>query len=132
MLNVINGFYHADCADVFSEGAHFEAIHPLCAARLGIGHAFRHNALFRRMSVLDNVLTRLTRHSRTTSIEHAFGVGRDAGGARTFRACADEIIEFLELQSFPDAVVATLPYGIKKWISPARSLGLRPWFCSTS
>ena len=100
MLNVINGFYRADCGDVFFEGARFEAIHPPRAAGLGIARAFQHNALFRRMSVLDSVLTGLTRHSRTTSIEHAFCVRRDGRETRAFRACADEIIEVLELQSF--------------------------------
>jgi branched-chain amino acid transport system ATP-binding protein len=126
LLNVINGVYRANSGDVIFDGVRFEKIHPLRAARLGIGRTFQHNALFRRMSVLDNVLTGLTRHSRATLLEHAFGFGRDASENRAFRAQADEIIGFLELAPYRDVVVSTLPYGVQKRVDLARALVGRP------
>src|SRR5271168_4321583 len=59
LLNVINGVYRADSGDVIFEGRRFHHIRPLQAARLGIGRTFQHNALFKRLSVIDNILAGL-------------------------------------------------------------------------
>ena len=85
LLNVINGVYRADAGDIVFDGARFEKIHPGKAASLGIGRTFQHNALFKRLSVRDNVLAGLTRHGRTTFLENAFRIGRDATEDRAFR-----------------------------------------------
>ncbi len=126
LLNVINGVYRADSGDVIFEGRHFHAIRPLQAARLGIGRTFQHNALFKRLSVIDNILAGLTRHSRTNLLEHAFGLPRDRSENRDFRQRAGTIIEFLELASYRDAIVATLPYGVQKRVDLARALVGKP------
>jgi branched-chain amino acid transport system ATP-binding protein len=126
LLNVINGVYRADSGDIIFDRQRFERIRPTRAARLGIGRTFQHNALFKRLSVRDNVLAGLIRHSRTTLIEHAFGVGRDRGETREFGRRADDIIDFLELTRHRDAIVSTLPYGVQKRVDLARALVARP------
>jgi branched-chain amino acid transport system ATP-binding protein len=122
LLNVINGVYRADSGDIIFDGERFEQIHPLKAAQLGIGRTFQHNALFKRLTVRDNVLAGLARHSQTTFFENAFRIGRDAREERAFRARADEIIEFLDIGSYADAIVSTLPYGLQKRVDLARAL----------
>lgn len=126
LLNVINGVYRPQSGDVIFEGRRFHAIKPIQAARLGIGRTFQHNALFKRLSVVDNVLAGLTRHSRTTLVEHAFGLPRERAESRDFRARAEEIIEFLELRAHKDSIVSTLPYGVQKRVDLARALVGRP------
>lgn len=126
LLNVINGIYRADAGEVLFKGQLFGRIRPLQAARLGIGRTFQHNALFKRLSVLDNILAGLTRHSRTTLFEHAFGLGRDAAETRAFQERADDVIGFLELAPYRNAVVSTLPYGVQKRVDLARGLVGRP------
>jgi branched-chain amino acid transport system ATP-binding protein len=76
--------------------------------------------------VLDNVLAGLTRHSRTTLLEHALGLPRDRAEGREFRRRAEEILTFLELAAHRDQVVATLPYGLQKRVDLARALVGRP------
>ena len=122
LLNVINGVYRADSGDVIFDQQRFVRIHPTRAARFGIGRTFQHNALFKRLSVRDNVLAGLIRHSRTTLLEHAFGVGRDRSETREFGRRADDIIAFLELPRHRDAIVSTLPYGVQKRVDVARAL----------
>lgn len=126
LLNVINGVYRADSGDIIFDGARFVQIHPVKAARLGIGRTFQHNALFKRLTVHDNVLAGLTRHGRTTFLENAFRVGRDAAEERAFRARADEVIAFLEIEPYSDIVVSTLPYGVQKRVDLARALAGEP------
>jgi branched-chain amino acid transport system ATP-binding protein len=126
LLNVINGVYRADSGDIIFEGKRFHSIRPLMAARLGIGRTFQHNALFKRLSAMDNILAGLTRHCRTYLVEHAFGLPRALAENREFRQRAEEIIEFLELVRYRDSIVSTLPYGIQKRIDLARALVGRP------
>jgi branched-chain amino acid transport system ATP-binding protein len=126
LLNIINGVYRADSGSVTLDGEQFVRIRPAHAAHLGVGRTFQHNALFRHLSVLDNVLAGLIRHSRTTLIEHAFGFGRDRSETHAFSRRADEIIAFLDLTRHRDKVAATLPYGVQKRVDLARALVGRP------
>ncbi|MGY3610898.1 MULTISPECIES: ABC transporter ATP-binding protein [unclassified Bradyrhizobium] len=126
LLNVINGVYRANSGDVIFNKQRFDRIRPARAANLGIGRTFQHNALFKRLSVLDNILAGLVRHSRTTIFEDAFGIGRDRSEAREFKARADDIIGFLDLERHREAIVSTLPYGVQKRVELARALVGRP------
>jgi branched-chain amino acid transport system ATP-binding protein len=122
LLNIINGVYRADSGDIVFDGERFERIHPLKAARKGIGRTFQHNALFKHMTVLDNVMAGLTRHTRTTMFEHAFGLPRMRREETRLRADAQRILEFLHIARHRDAVAATLPYGVQKRVDLARAL----------
>jgi hypothetical protein len=62
LLNVLNGVYRFDAGDRVRT-APFGAS-TLEAARRGIGRTFQNNALFKKMSVLDNMLTGLSRHAQ--------------------------------------------------------------------
>ncbi len=86
LLNIVNGVYRANAGELVFNGVHFRRITPLRAARLGIGRTFQHNALFKPLTVLDNVLAGLTRHSRTTLLEHAFGLPREPRRKPGFRS----------------------------------------------
>ena len=125
LLNIINGVYRADSGQVAFDRQRLRSIRP-GAARRGIGRTFQHAALFSGLSVLDNVLAGLARHSRTTLIEHALGLPRGAAEARRFRETAEETLSFLELSAYRDRIVATLPYGIQKRVDLARALVARP------
>ena len=122
LLNIINGVYRADSGHVVFDGRRFERIHPFEAARRGIGRTFQNNALFKRMSVLDNVLTGLTRHSRATLLEQGLRLPRARRETRAFHEHAESVIDFLEIQPYRDAVVGKLPYGLQKRVELARAL----------
>ena len=98
----------------------------MAAAQRGIGRTFQNNALFHRMSVLDNVLTGLTRLGRCSLLEIAFRVGRHPTERRAFRQRAEEIIGFLEIGAHRDTVVGGLPYGLQKRVEMARALVASP------
>ncbi len=65
LLNILNGVYRADAGQLFFAAEPLRRPHPLKAARLGIGRTFQNNALFKKMSVVDNLLTGLSRFQRT-------------------------------------------------------------------
>ena len=126
LLNVLNGVYRAESGDVVFDVLLFEAFHPRKAARLGIGRTFQHNALFRRLTVKENVLAGLARHGRTVFLENIFRLGRDSEERRSFEARANQVLAFLNLGAYRDTIVSTLPYGIQKRVDLARALVADP------
>ena len=95
-------------------------------AALGIGRTFQNLALFRNLSVLDNV--RIGGHTRTRS-----DVLSDALRLRWVRreealldASVRELLASLELDSVADRTVGDLPFGTQKRVELARALASRP------
>jgi branched-chain amino acid transport system ATP-binding protein len=122
LLNVLNGVYRFDAGSIVFEQQPFKRIDPLTAARRGIGRTFQNNALFKKMSVIDNILTGLSRHLRSSFIEQALGLPRARREADDFRQQAQGILEFLELQAYRDVPVGNLSYGLQKRVELGRAL----------
>ena len=57
MLNVINGVYHPNNGSVTYKGVQRKQMRPHEAASQGIARTFQNIALFKGMSVLDNIMT---------------------------------------------------------------------------
>lgn len=126
LLNVINGVYRSDQGEIAFAGEVLRRPRPRLAARLGIGRTFQNNALFKRLTVLDNVLAGLTRKAKASLLEHALRVGRSASESRRFRELAEDTIAFLEIEAYRDWIVGQLPYGLQKRVELARALVSRP------
>ncbi|MBK5417477.1 ABC transporter ATP-binding protein [Pseudomonas sp. TH31] len=122
LLNVLNGVYCLDAGSIVFEQQPFKRIDPLSAARRGIGRTFQNNALFKKMSVIDNILTGLSRHLRSSFIEQALGLPRARREAEDFRQQAQGILELLELQACRDVPVGNLSYGLQKRVELGRAL----------
>jgi len=126
LLNILNGVYVPDRGDVVFDGRHFRRLRPIDAARQGIARTFQNNALFKSMSVLDNVLTGLSRHARSSVLEQALRLpgARREEDEQVERA--EEVLHFLELQPHRHLDVGSLPYGIQKRVELGRALISRP------
>ncbi|WP_017939865.1 ABC transporter ATP-binding protein [Zestomonas thermotolerans] len=126
LLNVLNGVYRPDSGELIFESERLRRVHPLEAARRGIGRTFQNNALFKKMSVVDNLLTGLSRYMRSGFLEQALGLPRARREARLFRERAEEVLEFLELQPWRDVEVGSLAYGLQKRVELGRALIAAP------
>lgn len=126
LLNILNGVYVPDSGEIIFEGVHFHRIQPLEAARRGIGRSFQNNALFPGMSVVDNVIAGLSRHSNVSLIEEALALPRARAQAERFRDRARQVLGLLDLEQQADTVVGTLPYGARKKVELARAIVAEP------
>nr|WP_207620339.1 ABC transporter ATP-binding protein [Oharaeibacter diazotrophicus] len=126
LLNVLNGVYRADAGEIVFAGERFDRPTPIEAARRGIGRTFQNNALFKRLTVLDNVLAGLSRTARAGLFDHVFRTGRARREAAAFRDLAETAIAFVDLQGHRDALVGQLPYGVQKRVELARALVSEP------
>ncbi|WP_114809536.1 ABC transporter ATP-binding protein [Paraburkholderia kururiensis] len=126
LLNVLNGVYTPDSGEIHYENEHFRRLHPFAAAKRGIGRTFQNNALFKKMSVRDNVLAGLSRHSHATFLEQALRLPRARREAADFLARSEAVLEFLELQTYRHTPVGNLPYGVQKRVELGRALVSSP------
>jgi len=126
LLNVVSGFYHPSEGRIVFEGRDRTHLAPPDVAALGIARTFQNVALFKGMSVLDNIMTgRLLKMSGSFLLEALYW-----GPARRqeleHRAVVERIIDFLEIQAIRKTPAGRLPYGLQKRVELARALAAEP------
>jgi branched-chain amino acid transport system ATP-binding protein len=95
-------------------------------AALGVGRTFQNLALFRTMTVRDNVLVGTHAHHRVGFLRDVLRLPSAIRSDRAALERADESIELLGLAAFADKVVADLPFGTQKRVELARALACEP------
>jgi branched-chain amino acid transport system ATP-binding protein len=126
MLNVMNGFYQPQQGVIRFKGREFPAMKPHEAARMGIGRTFQNIALFRGMTVLDNVMTGRSLKMRRNFFLQALRLGPAMSEEIEHRRAVEEVIDFLEIQHIRRTPVGRLPYGLQKRVELARALAMEP------
>jgi branched-chain amino acid transport system ATP-binding protein len=120
-VNMLTGALAASSGRIFLEGVDVTEVRQAARVRRGLGRTFQINALFRHLSVLDNV---------------ALGVAERRGVARRMWRAASahaevrdesrELLASLGLADDADQRVLDLPYGKQRLVEIAIALGLRP------
>jgi branched-chain amino acid transport system ATP-binding protein len=126
MLNVINGVYHPQQGTITFRGEVRRQMEPHHAAAQGIARTFQNIALFKGMSVLDNIMTGRHLRMRASFLENALYWGRARREENENRHRVEEIIDFLEIQHIRKTPVGKLPYGLQKRVELARALAAEP------
>jgi branched-chain amino acid transport system ATP-binding protein len=126
MLNVINGVYSPQEGTITFRGEVRHNMNPHRAAAHGIARTFQNIALFKGMSVLDNIMTGRNLKIRAGFLEQAVHVGRARREELEHRRRVEEVIDFLEIQHIRKTPVGRLPYGLQKRVELARALASEP------
>jgi branched-chain amino acid transport system ATP-binding protein len=95
-------------------------------AKRGLARTFQNLAVFKHETVIDNILTGM--HSKLDT--GIFGAAMFWGATRnaeiSAREIAEEIVEFLEIESIRELPVGTLSYGLQKRVELGRALAMQP------
>ena len=126
LLNVISGFYHAQQGRIFYEGKDRTHLKPFDVAALGIARTFQNVALFKGMTVLDNIMTGRLLKMRGHFLLDALYWGPARRQELEHRAAAERVIDFLEIQAIRKTPAGRLPYGLQKRVELARALAAEP------
>jgi branched-chain amino acid transport system ATP-binding protein len=126
MLNVINGVYRPQRGTIVYRGRQWHGVDPHTAAASGIARTFQNIALFKGMSVLDNIMTGRNLKMKASFVEQAIWFGRARREELANRLKVEEIIDFLEIQHIRRTPVGRLPYGLQKRVELARALAAEP------
>jgi branched-chain amino acid transport system ATP-binding protein len=126
LLNVVSGFYHPWEGRILFEGRDRTRLGPPDVAELGIARTFQNVALFRGMTVLDNIMTGRLLKMKGSFLLDALWVGPAMAQELANRAFVERIIDFLEIQAIRKLPAGRLPYGLQKRVELARALAAEP------
>jgi branched-chain amino acid transport system ATP-binding protein len=122
MLNCINGIYKPQEGTIAFKGEILDKISPNFIARRGLSRTFQNLALFKRMSVLDNILVGRRLHMSANFLQVAFQLPKARAEEKANRDKCEEIVEFLEISDIKNTPVGKLPYGLQKKVELGRAL----------
>jgi branched-chain amino acid transport system ATP-binding protein len=126
-FNAISGFYTPKTGTVSLDGRDITGVPARERAKLGLARTFQNIALFRGMTVLDNIKLGRHAHLSSTVLDALFYFGRAKREELQLREEIErDVIDFLELDHIRNVPVAILPYGLQKKVELARALAMKP------
>ena len=126
MLNCINGVYTPQQGSITFRGQTFSHMDSHQVAVMGVARTFQNLALFKGMSVLDNIMTGRNLRMKSNLLLQAIRFGPAEREEIEHRRKVEEIIDFLEIQAYRKTPVGQLPYGLQKRVDLGRALALEP------
>jgi branched-chain amino acid transport system ATP-binding protein len=126
LFNCVSRLYECDRGEIDFDGQALLSVPRHEVASLGIGRTFQNLALFRTMSVLDNVM--VGRHCRmrggffANALRLPFAVQSDRAAAEK----AHSLLALLDLEAVAAKRVSDLPFGTQKRVELARALAAEP------
>jgi branched-chain amino acid transport system ATP-binding protein len=126
MLNVINGVYRPQQGEIVFHGEHRRDMDTHAAAAAGIARTFQNIALFKGMTVLDNLMTGRNLKMKCNFFQHALWWGAAKTEELAHRRKVEEVVDFLEIEHIRKTPVGRLPYGLQKRVELGRALAAEP------
>jgi branched-chain amino acid transport system ATP-binding protein len=126
LFNCLSRLYEFERGSILFEGRSLRGLPRHSMALLGIGRTFQNLALFRSMSVRDNIL--LGGHCRTSGgfLVNVLRMPIVAREERRLQAQASRLIELLDLRAVAERRVSDLTFGVQKRVELARALASAP------
>lgn len=125
IFNCISGIYRPEGA-IRLRGDNICGKSPHRIAASGVGRTFQHAELFEEMSVLDNVMTGLHTRLKPNAFANLIRWPASRRREQEYRAVAEEILDFLELQHLANQMVGNLSFGVHKLVGFGRALAAKP------
>ena len=126
MLNCINGVYVPSEGSITFRGQTFSHMNSRQVAEMGVARTFQNLALFKGMSVLDNIMTGRNLKIKSNLLLQALRIGPAEREEIRHREFVEHIIDFLEIQPWRKTPVGRLPYGLQKRVDLGRALAMEP------
>jgi len=126
MLNCINGVYKPQEGSITFRGQTFKHMNSRQVAELGVARTFQNLALFKGMSVIDNLMTGRNLRIKSNLLLQALRWGPAEREEAEHREKVERIIDFLEIQAYRKTAVGQLPYGLQKRVDLGRALAMEP------
>jgi len=126
LFNCLSRLYDVGEGEIVFEGSSMAQVPAHQVAALGIGRTFQNLALFKSLSVLDNIM--LGGHSRCRSgfLSNALRLPIVRREERQLRERANGLVDLFDLRAEAARAVGDLPFGWQKRVELARALMARP------
>ncbi len=126
LFNVITRVYRPSGGNALIDGHSVLSMRPHHVVHFGVTRTFQNVALFRSMTVLDNVLVGAHINTKSQWLQASVPLPGAVAAESASRKLALEMIDFVGLAAQADRPVAILPFGYQKRVELARALVSRP------
>jgi branched-chain amino acid transport system ATP-binding protein len=126
LFNVVTRVYRPSSGAILLDGKSILGLAPHQVISRGLARTFQNLALFRSMTVLENVLVGYHSRMGTTFLGAALPAPTAVRAEGVAKAHAMEMLDFVGLAVRAHAPVAGLPFGTQKRVELARALASRP------
>ena len=126
LINALSGVYPKDRGRVLLDDLDISRLSAHQIARKGLSRTFQNVALFRGMSVLDNLLLGRNAYMRTGALSCGLYWGRTRREEFAQRRVVEEMMDFLEITYLRRQPAGSLPLGLQKRVELGRALVAQP------
>jgi branched-chain amino acid transport system ATP-binding protein len=125
-FNMITGVYTPTEGRIMFEGRDITGKRPDQITSLGIARTFQNIRLFKKLSVLENILIACHLRIRSNFFSASVRMPRYRKEEKVMREKADHLIEEFGLSRYKDEIASSLPYGLQRRLEIARALATEP------
>jgi branched-chain amino acid transport system ATP-binding protein len=126
MFNCLSRLYAFSQGRIAFEGRSLLETPPHGIAALGIGRTFQNLALFRTMTVRENVMVGAHSRTRTGYVTNALRLPAVRQEETRLRGAVDRLLALLDLGPVADVAVMDLSFGTQKRVELGRALASEP------
>ncbi len=126
IFNLISRIYNSTDGKLIFDGQDITKTPPNQVAGVGIARTFQNIELFPNATLLENLLIGRHRHSSVGLLSQLAFLPSTRRAEIQHREKAEDVIAFLGLQRYRDALIANLPYGVRKVVELGRALCIEP------
>ncbi len=122
LFNCVTGFMEADAGEVYYRGQEITNMPPHEIALLGLSRTFQQARIYRKLSVLENLLMGIQQHQGDTTLDRILRTRKARRLEREATERADELMDFVGLTHLRDQPAQNLSYGQYKLLIFAAAL----------
>jgi branched-chain amino acid transport system ATP-binding protein len=126
LFNCMSRLYPYQAGDILFEGRSLTQVPQHQIAGLGLGRTFQNLAMFRTLTVTDNVMVGAHARSSAGFVASALRLPSVGAEERRLREQAFEIMDYLQLTPHAGRPAGDLPFAIQKRVELARALAAQP------
>lgn len=126
LFKLISSFVSTSSGKVLFNGKKISDLSPHVVARMGVVRTFQETTIFRSMTVRENVVVAHHLRSNASLLGFFFGSAAARNDERAFGQSADDIIEFLGMESISKELASNLPQGHLRGLGMAIGLATNP------
>ena len=126
LFNLVSCLLKSTTGRISFDGQDITGLSAHRLASRGLARTFQNLAVFKHETVINNILTGMHSRLSTGIFGAALFWGATHNAEIRARAEAEEIVEFLEIESIRDLPVGTLSYGLQKRVELGRALAMQP------
>jgi branched-chain amino acid transport system ATP-binding protein len=126
LFNIISRLIREDDGELLLDGEPLRGVRPHQMSARGVARTFQNLAVFKHRTVVENILVGMHARLHTGMLGATFFLPSVRRAEIEAREQAEEIIEFLEIESLRDQPVGSLSYGLQKRVELGRALAVQP------